>query len=154
MKEPIRWDPNDFEGFPSYSKVFLVIPRFNALEFDENSECRVIYMYKTSVFWGPTWILVKKSECLCCIFSKIAHFHDFWKNAYFRGKIYTEKTISRKKRFFFSIFFLEKRYGWKLPFREETKWKKWVMSECSTFYISKFRFFPYKTAIIFGSALF
>ena len=91
-----------------------------------------------------SWHYEKKNQCLCKCYKKYYIFMKYEKTRIFEGNIYTEKKISRKKNFFFSIFFLEKRYGSKLWFCKKTKWKQWVMNECSTFYFSKFRFFPIK----------
>ena len=99
-------------------------------------------MFKTTVVWGPTWVFEKKKRVFTIVFETIPDFHETWKNAYAEGKKYTEKKMSRKTISFFSIFFLEKRYGRKLSFREETKWKQLLISKCATFYFAKFRFFP------------
>ena len=84
----------------------------------------------------------KKNRVFTFVFEKIPDLHENWKNAYVEDKEIYRKENLQKKKFCFLDFFLEKRYGSYLPFREETKWKQWVLSKRSTFYISKFRFFP------------
>ena len=69
------------------------------------------YMFETRVVWGPALVFEKKIECLHLFLKKYQIFTKHENMHMLMARKYTEKKISRKKNFFFSIFFLEKRYG-------------------------------------------